>query len=227
MLTYLHDRATEGKLRLFAVACCRRIWHLLPDQRSRGAVDVAERYADRRATDEELERASEAAYAVWEADMKRASKAGKWDSRSPLPYYCASAAAYTVAVPIGWWGSAPAFVAPDEIIREGSPNSETEGAAQCVLLRDIFGTLFHPISLDRAWLTSNAISLAQAIYEERAFDRLPILADALEEAGCTNAEILGHCREAGVHVRGCWLIDLLLDPDNWATGNLLRGHLDA
>jgi hypothetical protein len=56
-------------------------------------------------------------------------------------------------------------------------------------------------------------ALAKAIYGERAFDRLPILADALEEAGCTNAELLGHCRQPGVHVRGCWVVDLVLGKE--------------
>src|SRR5581483_3643837 len=68
-------------------------------------------------------------------------------------------------------------------------------------------------ALQREWLTWNdslVRRLAQAIYDERAFDRLPILADALEEAGCTNADILNHCRQPGEHVRGCWVVDLLL-----------------
>src|SRR5262249_18436412 len=86
------------------------IWQLLPDNRSREAVEVAERYADSRATDEELESASYAADVVWEADMERAAREGKWDRDSPLPYYSASAAAYNVAIPLGWWGAAPAFV---------------------------------------------------------------------------------------------------------------------
>ena len=69
--------------------------------------------------------------------------------------------------------------------------------AQCNLLRDIFGNPFGPVTLDRVWLTPTVVSLAQTIYEERAFDRLPILADALEEAGCANADILDHCRQPG------------------------------
>jgi hypothetical protein len=211
MLASLEGKASDRKLRLFAVACCRRIWHLLTDQRSRQAVEVAERYADGRATDEELETASDAAHAVWDADMKRAATAGKWDKRSDLPYYSASAAAYNVALPLGWWGAAPAFVAPDEIARGAHANAGAEGMAQCVLLRDILGPLpFRPLAVDPTWLTSNVASLAHTAYDERAFDRLPILSDALEEAGCTNAEILAHCREPGEHVRGCWVVDLVL-----------------
>ena len=80
----------------------------------------------------------------------------------------------------------------------------------CRLLRDIFGNPFRPIVADPAWLTPTVGSLAVAIYEDRAFDRLPILADALEEAGCTNADVLLHCRVPAEHVRGCWVVDLVL-----------------
>jgi len=88
-----------------------------------------------------------------------------------------------------------------------------EEIAQCHLLRDIFGNPFRPVTPDSTWLTSNVTALAQAIYDERAFDRMPILADALEDAGCTNQEILAHCRGVGAHVRGCWVVDLLLGKE--------------
>lgn len=79
------------------------------------------------------------------------------------------------------------------------------------LVRDVFGNPFRPAALDPAWLTSTAVALAQGIYADRAFDRMPILADALQDAGCENEDVLKHCRdEKQVHVRGCWVIDLLL-----------------
>jgi hypothetical protein len=81
----------------------------------------------------------------------------------------------------------------------------------CDVIRDIFGNPFDPVATDPAWLTPTVVSLAQAIYDERAFDRLPILADALEDAGCNHEEILNHCRQPEEHVRGCWAVDLLLD----------------
>ncbi|MBL8793030.1 MAG: hypothetical protein JNM56_03935 [Planctomycetia bacterium] len=81
---------------------------------------------------------------------------------------------------------------------------------QCNLIRDLFGNPFRPVSVHPAWLTSTVTSLAQGIYDERTFDCLPILADALEDAGCDNADILNHCRQPGEHVRGCWVLDLLL-----------------
>lgn len=84
-------------------------------------------------------------------------------------------------------------------------------AEQVELLRDIFGNPFHPVAIDPAWLTPTVVQLAKGIYEERAFDRMPILADALQDAGCDCDEILDHCRDTNApHVRGCWVVDLVL-----------------
>lgn len=85
-----------------------------------------------------------------------------------------------------------------------------EASAQAGMLRDIFGNPFRPVTFDPAWLTPAVTSLAQMSYEERTFDRMPELADALEQLGCTNADILEHCRGPGPHVRGCWVVDLVL-----------------
>jgi hypothetical protein len=86
----------------------------------------------------------------------------------------------------------------------------TEQRSQCSLLRDIFGNPVRATSIKGEWLTSDAVALASGIYRGKAFDRLPILADALQDAGCDSAEMLGHCRGPGPHVRGCWVVDLLL-----------------
>jgi hypothetical protein len=83
----------------------------------------------------------------------------------------------------------------------------------CHLIRDIFGNPLHPTAVDPTWLTTNVVALAQAIYDERAFERMPILADALEDAGCTNDVVLAHCRGPGPHARGCWVVDLLLGKE--------------
>ncbi|OWK36375.1 hypothetical protein FRUB_08938 [Fimbriiglobus ruber] len=80
-------------------------------------------------------------------------------------------------------------------------------------MRDILGNPFRPVSLDHCWQTPTVLSLAQGIYTDSAFDRLPILADALEEASCDNSELLNHCRSETVHMRGCWVIDLLLGKE--------------
>jgi hypothetical protein len=173
MLAYLlqSGRASDRKRRLFTVACYRRVWHLLDDERSRAAVEVSERHADGLAGPDEVE-------AAWEA----AEAAGPGGLDPHLPVYAALAGA-------------------------------AERAAQCPLMRDVFGNPFRPVSLNPAWLAwddGTIPKLAQAIYEERAFDRLPVLGDALEEAGCADADILSHCRAGGEHVRGCWVVDLLL-----------------
>ncbi|MBN9121910.1 MAG: hypothetical protein J0I06_22675 [Planctomycetes bacterium] len=78
------------------------------------------------------------------------------------------------------------------------------------LLRDIFGNHFRPVVVEPSWLTSTVVTLTEGIYQEKAFDRMTILADALMDAGCDNKDILSHCRQPGEHVRGCWVIDLLL-----------------
>ncbi|MCE9530059.1 MAG: hypothetical protein K8T89_02810 [Planctomycetes bacterium] len=79
------------------------------------------------------------------------------------------------------------------------------------LFHDVVGPLpFRLVTLDPHWITLTVTDIAQAIYNDRAFDRMPILADALMDAGCDNDEIIHHCRGPGPHVRGCWVVDLLL-----------------
>jgi hypothetical protein len=88
--------------------------------------------------------------------------------------------------------------------------NEDERQTQCDLIRDIFGNPFRPVVFDPVWRTETAVGIAAGIYEDRAFERMPILADALQEARCEHADILTHCREPGTHVRGCWVVDLVL-----------------
>jgi hypothetical protein len=88
-----------------------------------------------------------------------------------------------------------------------------EATAQAQVASDIFGNPFRPIAVDPRWRTSTVLALADGIYADRAFDRMPILADALEEAGCDSADVLAHCRGDGSHVRGCWVVDLLLGKE--------------
>jgi hypothetical protein len=90
---------------------------------------------------------------------------------------------------------------------------DVEWAIKLKLLRDIFGNPFRPVVFDPAWLTPTVVALTNGIYSERAFDRMPILADALEEAGCDNAEVLLHCRGDGPHVKGCWVVDAVLGKE--------------
>ncbi|MBA4188861.1 MAG: hypothetical protein C0467_12760 [Planctomycetaceae bacterium] len=82
------------------------------------------------------------------------------------------------------------------------------------MVRDIFGNPFHPVAFSPEWRTSTAVAIAQQMYESRDFSAMPILADALQDAGCDDADILDHCRdEKGTHVRGCWVVDLVMGKE--------------
>ena len=94
--------------------------------------------------------------------------------------------------------------------------SEKPTQSTTQLIRDIFGNPFRPAQIDNSWLTWNNKTIpriAQLIYDERKFEDLPILADALTDAGCNDEQILEHCRQKGGHVRGCWVVDLLLGKE--------------
>jgi hypothetical protein len=106
-------------------------------------------------------------------------------------------------------GIAPDLTPP----REWNEAKFEESQKQIRLMHCIFGNPFHPVTLEQTWLTTNVTALAQAIYDERAFERMPIIGDALEDAGCDNADILNHCRQPGEHVRGCWVVDLVLGKE--------------
>ena len=122
---------------------------------------------------------------------------------APWPWLASAAA---------WRGSFD-FDTVLSLCNEAASASEDESTHHCHLLREILGNPFRPVALDPAWRTAAVTQLAGAIYEERAFDRLPILAAALEDAGCTSPDILNHCRQPGPHVRGCWLVDLVLGKE--------------
>jgi hypothetical protein len=208
MLRFLRDRggASERKLRLFAVACCRRVWTLLTDERGRRAVEVAERFADRLAGDQERGAAAGGA-----SPFKGSSNEG-YPAQFACWSTCADESSGAAEVAAEW---AAQVVAGANEGRTAWPVAiEANQAAQAALLRDIVGNPFGmapslaPAVL--AWNNGTVGKLAAAIYEERAFDRLPVLADALEDAGCTDTAVLAHCRSGGEHVRGCWVVDLVL-----------------
>jgi hypothetical protein len=180
---------------------------LLSDSRSRKAVEVAERFAENDATVEELLRAEEDANDVWN-EMAYAED-GVTDAETDAADAATGAACYAEAA-IGSAKSA-SHEAAHALSYEGHQASEQKHQGD--LLRDLFGVPFHPVATNPSWLMwkdGTVVKLIEAIYQERAFNRLPILADALEEAGCTDAAILDHCRQPGEHVRGCWVVDLLL-----------------
>lgn len=90
---------------------------------------------------------------------------------------------------------------------------KAEFREQAGLLHEVIGNPFRLATFDQSWRTATVQTLAAGIYDERAFDRLPILGDALEDAGCDHADILTHCREGKDHARGCWVIDLVLGKE--------------
>jgi hypothetical protein len=207
MLRSIWETASDRKQRLFAVACARRLNHLAPVESSQ-RLEVAERFADGAGSVEELEaswnvgmntRVLGAAPAPWEAEDYTAAAAGDACLRE------ASSAALW-AMNDGQFASDPN--AKTDL--SGELPEGTEHHPQVRLLRDIFGNPFRPVTFDPAWRTSTATALAQQMYEARDFSAMPILADALQDAGCESEDILAHCRDPDPHVRGCWVVDLLL-----------------
>lgn len=188
MVKFLRDRATDRKLRLFACGVCRRMGYRI-GKLGEEAVDVAERFADGSADDCDLVIAAE----VLESQAAPvASHRGLLGGlQRHLPGIC-------LLTDIG--DRAGLSLLTRVSGQYGGPD----------LLRDIFGNPFRPVSADSAWLTPTVKALAVGIYEERGFDRLPILADALQEAGCENEDVLVHCRSEGPHTRGCFVVDHLL-----------------
>jgi hypothetical protein len=207
MLDSLQDGATDRKLRLLACACLREVWGLLKEERSRAGLVVNERYADGLATANELEHAAiaarkvddPAAKGVWPA---RGVEDSRWRARR------AAAAAAGAAERAAAWAALKE--SPEAVAPAMQAAGEAARRRHCALLRDAFGNPFRPVAAQPAWRTRDAVALATAIYQERAFDRLPILGDALEDAGCASADVLDHCRRPGPHARGCWVLDLLL-----------------
>jgi hypothetical protein len=206
MLAFLGGQASERKLRLFACACCRRLWGEFLADECRQAVEVAERFADGRATEEQLRQAHRLTGRAKDAFRWRAHAAPFAATQHPLRLQEGEAGPASYA-----WLASTLHTAS---LRPNGSEVSGEGQAQADLLRCIFGNAFHPLPPVNparvAWEGGTVPKLAEAIYDERAFDRLPVLADALEEAGCDAAELLAHLRGPGPHARGCWAIDLLL-----------------
>jgi hypothetical protein len=202
MLDALRGSASERKLRLFAAACCRGIWHLLADERSRAAVAAIEQYADGLVGRERL---------VAARDEAREAK-----RQFPVP-----------AQVQAWRAAGAVQDATRDMARSAALNSAAESGramdagdtnhwdteamrSRAALLRCIVGNPFRPEAEDPTWKTPSVVALARAIYDEGAFDRLDELADALQDAGCNNAAFLAHCRDPGQHARGCWVVDSIL-----------------
>lgn len=226
LLEFLKQRASVRKLRLFAVACCRRIEHFLSDEQCQKGVNVAEKFADSEATVLELETSRQTISQllnqlpepfVGEQEPDDALIL-RWDALEVVR--CATKTELSGAVFDSECDTAVALVASgcanlagancigyaDRAVERGR-----EYSRQTDILRDIFGNPFRPPPpIEPSLLTPAVVALAGDIYQQRAFERLPDLAAALEAGGCRDSELLDHLRGPGPHVRGCWALDLVL-----------------
>lgn len=185
------SKVGRRKLRLLACGCCRGIWPLLADERLRDAVLVADGGASK-------------------ADLAAAFESVAWtaaDSATPQGTPRSARAARDMAIATCRpqpYAAAFAMTCFPHYLPDSEPLARS-------LVRCLFGNPFRPAAADPAWRTSTALGLAAAIYEAQAFHDLPVLADALEDAGCDDELVLGHCRGGGPHARGCWVVDAVLD----------------
>jgi hypothetical protein len=211
LLTFLGEKPGERKLRLFTCACWRQRWPEPTDPRSAWAVAAAERYADGLCSWAEVKAADEEASLCLRAAGQALDEAGWGTDRAA---FRAAQDRHRAASAAEWATAGGHIFAAEHVLRlaqEGATKKQRAGFAD--LVREVFGNPFRAAPVDPAWLTANGglvRRLTQSIYDERRFGDLGVLADALEDAGCTDADLLGHLRSEGPHVRGCWAVDLLL-----------------
>ena len=179
-------------MRLFAVAVARLLWdRMTPEQRE--ATEVGERFADGSANEDDRLRCVNALYEVFRHGSAPAGGLGSWLATATVGRWRRDA---DMAQLPTWVGA-----------RQGTV------AYQPPLLRDIFGNPVHPVTFDPAWRSDEAVSLARTMYQSRDFSAMPILADALQDVGCNSEFVLDHCRADKAHVKGCWVVDLVLGKE--------------
>jgi hypothetical protein len=236
MLSFLLASGTLSgrKARLFAAACCRRVWHLLVDRATRDALAVAELVVEGLADEPALARAEAQAEAAYESTRPAAEEASRragerarrgetgcvagealavrWAAGAVAGACRADAAEASRRAAHGVSMAVLAATAPWGPGRaEFDARWAADDGENAAVLRDLVGPLpFRSIEIEASWRTPAVLALANATYHERRFEDLPILADALEEAGCQDQAILDHLRGPGPHVRGCWPLDLIL-----------------
>lgn len=195
-IDYAEKQDWKRKLRLFACGCTRHFWHLLPEGAARDAVVVTERWVDHEASRREWRTAYKLAKQAFRANCEATARKPEETEAIRLAMWAASDRLSAACSQTGF---------PVEPLRD---NSNYEYQAR--VFRDLFGNPFRPVTADPLWLTSTVVALASEMYESRDFRPMPILADALQDAGCDNDNILNHCRGPGPHVRGCWVVDAVL-----------------
>ncbi len=195
LLIFLEEKSSPRKARLYACAVGRSLWPYLGDERCCRVVEVAERYADDLAYGNELQEALSAAQDIVQG----------WAGRVAT---CAGDRG-------AWQGARLAMVCLQraQAEREGRELAKVVASRSRKILSCIFGNPFCPVTVDPSWLTSTVLELVRQMYDSRDFSAMPILADALQDAGCDNDNILNHCRSDGPHVRGCYVVDLLLGKE--------------
>jgi hypothetical protein len=200
MLDFVRGRLSNRQLRLIGCAFCRDSWwQLLSDQRSRRAVEVAEGFADGLCDDRALREAhAEASRASHELHARHSVKL----------HLGAIVAKMSAAKQFPWRPLCNTGITIGGV--------DVTLSRKVLAIRDVVGNPFQRAAVDPKWLAwkdGTIRKIATGIYAERAFDHLPILADALEDAGCDNADILAHCRGPGPHVHGCWVVDQILGKE--------------
>jgi hypothetical protein len=200
LLAHLPHQPTLRKLRLVLTGIARQSWEQLHDERSHRAVVVAERHADGEAPDIELigahviaEQAREESWSSVMLEARTFAAHAAWP-----PDEDDGRIRFLVRQALGW-------------VKGGAFDPDPARVAQ--LFRDIFGNPFRSVAFSTGWRTDTVHALARQMYESRDFSPMPILADALQDPGCDSAEILDHCRGPGPHVRGCWVVDLVLGKE--------------
>lgn len=191
------------KFRLVGCACCRLIWaYFEAEPHCSAVVEGAEKFADG---------------VLSQSDLNRLAGLLSWPHYEGTPdrgQNVTIASFSLVGANAELSATGVAHFCVQAVAVDSNHNAKAIGTAQsqtAMLFRDVFGNPFRPVTFDPAWRTSDVLALAQGIYEERAFDRMPILADALQDAGCDNTDILNHCRDASTpHARGCWVVDAVL-----------------
>jgi hypothetical protein len=213
---------SRRKLEHFAIACCLRTKRVIDVPEWRQLCQLLEAGADEKLPTQQIHQAVRAANTEFRKLVEVFDRTTNRDDVFELglqgiAFRAIRNAAYVERGEAEGWNSSAAacayhaaFHSKLAMIDEGNEQKTQAAAVRASLLRDVIGNPFRPVILNPAWQTTNVTAIAQAIYDERVFERMPILGDALEDAGCDNADILNHCRQPGEHVRGCWVVDLIL-----------------
>ncbi|WP_246523261.1 hypothetical protein [Gemmata palustris] len=200
----LRGRTSDRKSYLFAAECFWRLSRMIPSPRQREALAVLEKWAEGTATPAERAAAAKGVRFGCYEFLSRIAIEGPASGDDP---HFVGLMLYRELV-----RSSPAVHALSA--SAGVVDRLEEQVRQSELVREIFGNPFRPVAFSSEWRTSTAVALAAQMYEAREFGAMPILADALQDAGCDSADILDHCRDASApHVRGCWVVDLVLGKE--------------